>query len=225
MRVAAALTAAAAACDPSCCTCLNNGGGAGCATQCASCSSACVACVEGAGGGGCVKDGRCACGGGASWAYYSQCDPKWSSQELGTCSKTICEAGCAMSSVSMILKTLGVPTDPGALDHWLTTNGGYASGCEIVWGSVDRYGKTQFGGFGSITESNICAEISKGSGLVANVHSGRHWVLLTGCSGGGVFTVNDPGYNTKTYSLGEISNLAVYHRAGTGNTTVVPVMV
>lgn len=39
------------------------------------------------------------------WTEYKQCDSKWGSNKLGTCSQTICSAGCAMSSVAMILKT------------------------------------------------------------------------------------------------------------------------
>jgi hypothetical protein len=32
----------------------------------------------------------------------------------------------------MILRTRGVATNPGALDTWLTNNGGYEGGCDIV---------------------------------------------------------------------------------------------
>mmetsp|Transcript_1872 Transcript_1872/g.4184 ORF Transcript_1872/g.4184 Transcript_1872/m.4184 type:complete len:170 (-) Transcript_1872:87-596(-) len=158
----------------------------------------------------------------ASWEVYKQCDSRWGSQELGTCSSsTICSAGCAMTSVSMILKSKGVDVTPATLDHWLTTHGGYASGCLIVWASVDAYGATKFNGFGEISEANICAEIKKGSGLVANVRNGGHWVLLTGCKGGGVFTVNDPGFSQATYSVSDISNLAVYHMKASNSSVVV----
>lgn len=57
-----ALAGYAAACSGTdCCTCLNGGGGAGCASRCSSCNSACQSCVKGGGGAGCVKDGRCSC--------------------------------------------------------------------------------------------------------------------------------------------------------------------
>lgn len=42
-----------------------------------------------------------------SWTMYKQCDSRWGSNKLGTCSQTICSAGCAMSSVAMMLKTKG----------------------------------------------------------------------------------------------------------------------
>lgn len=80
------------------------------------------------------------------WVSYKQCDSAWANQQLGYCSLTICQAGCAMrfavsfrdyltcfSSVAMILSTKGAWYNPGQLDSWLTNNGGYANGCDIYW--------------------------------------------------------------------------------------------
>jgi hypothetical protein len=39
------------------------------------------------------------------WTEYKQCDSRWANNKLGTCSQTICSAGCAMSSVAMVLHT------------------------------------------------------------------------------------------------------------------------
>jgi len=146
-----------------------------------------------------------------SWTAYKQCDSSWSSQQLGTCSQTICSAGCAMSSVAMILKTKGANYNPSSLDKWLTSNGGYANGCEIYWGKVDAFGKTSYQGMETADESAICSGLSKGHGIVANVHNGGHWVLLTGCLGNGKYSVNDPGYSTTSYSHSDILREAVYH--------------
>jgi hypothetical protein len=41
--------------------------------------------------------------------------------------------------------------------------------------------------------------------------NGGHRVLLTGCLGGGVFQVNDPGFSRDTYGIWEILMEAVYH--------------
>jgi hypothetical protein len=145
------------------------------------------------------------------WVEYKQCDSQWSSQQLGTCDLTICSAGCAMSSVAMILATKGTGHNPSSLDSWLTQNGGYADGCNIYWGSVNAFGVTSFQGIETASETEICNGIAAGHGIVANVNGGGHWVLLTGCAGGGVFYVNDPGYNRDTYTMGEILQEAVYH--------------
>lgn len=146
-----------------------------------------------------------------SWVMYKQCDSRWANQQLGYCSQTICSAGCAMTSVAMMLKTKGANYDPSTLDHWLTVNGGYANGCDIYWGSVDAFGVTKFQGIETASESEICSGLSAMHGIIANVNGGGHWVLLTGCKGNGVFTVNDPGYSKTTYTMGEILREAVYH--------------
>jgi Pyruvate/2-oxoacid:ferredoxin oxidoreductase delta subunit len=148
----------------------------------------------------------------SGWVSYKQCDSRWAGQELGYCSgTTICSAGCAMTSVAMMLKTKGASVGPSSLDSYLTHNGGYANGCDIVWAAADHYGVTKFQAIETANESEICSGLSKGHGIIANVHNGGHWVLLTGCKGSGVFTVNDPGYSTTTYSMKDILREAVYH--------------
>ena len=145
------------------------------------------------------------------WKMYKQCDSAWANEKLGTCSQTICSAGCAMSSVAMILATKGASKNPSSLNSWLNGHGGYSGGCNINWASVDALGYTKFVGKQNPTYSEMCNGLSAGHGLVANVHNGGHWVLLTGCNGNNVFAVNDPGYSTTTYHRNDIVDLAVYH--------------
>ncbi len=145
------------------------------------------------------------------WTEYKQCDSRWANQQLGTCSLTICSAGCAMSSVAMILATKGAGQNPSSFDAWLTNNGGYANGCDIYWGKADAFGVTHYQGMENASENEICNGLKAGHGIVANVQGGGHWVLLTACLGGGNFAVNDPGYNRASYSFGEILREAVYH--------------
>ena len=146
------------------------------------------------------------------WVYYNQCDSRWAYQQLGWCEGCdICHYGCAMSSVAMILATKGVDVNPSTFDIFLSDNGGYIDGCNIIWAMADAYGVTSFQGIEYADESSICNGLSQGHGIVANVMNGGHFVLLTGCLGGGVFTVNDPGFAISTYSMDEILSLAVYH--------------
>jgi hypothetical protein len=70
-----------------------------------------------------------------------QCGESWSNDELGTAAGvTICDAGCAMSSVAMVLKTKGTDVNPGSLNSWLRNHGGYEGGDELVWASVNAFG-------------------------------------------------------------------------------------
>jgi len=116
-----------------------------------------------------------------------------------------------MSSVSMLLATKGVNINPSTFNTWLKANGGYEGGCDIYWGKADSFGKTAFQSIEHADEASICSGLSQGHGVIANVMNGKHWVLLTGCKGGGVFTVNDPGFNRDTYTMGDIVQEAVYH--------------
>lgn len=145
------------------------------------------------------------------WTMYKQCDSSWGGNQLGTCSDTICSAGCAMSSVAMMLTTKGTSKNPGQLNSWLKSNGGYSSGCLINWASVNAFHTVTYIGKQHPSESEICNGLAAKHGLIANVHNGGHWVLLTGCNGGGVYRVNDPGYSTTTYKHSDIVEIAVYH--------------
>ena len=81
-----------------------------------------------------------------SYPMYKQCDSQWGSTPLGTSSKTICQAGCLMSSAAMALSGTGHSYNPKTLNSWLINNGGYASGNLFVWASINKLGLT-FKGF------------------------------------------------------------------------------
>ena len=70
---------------------------------------------------------------------------------------------------------------------------------------------TSYQGMETADYNTICNGISNGHGIVANVHNGGHWVLLTGCLGNNMYSVNDPGYSTTQYSHSEVLREAVYH--------------
>jgi hypothetical protein len=81
-----------------------------------------------------------------NYPLYSQCDSRWGGHQLGTSSKTICQAGCLMSSASMALAGTGHSYNPDTLNNWLKANGGYVSGNLFVWASINKLGLT-FKGF------------------------------------------------------------------------------
>ena len=138
-----------------------------------------------------------------SFPMYKQCDSKWGSQPLGTGGgKTICQAGCLMSSAAMALAGTGHSYNPETLNRWLINNGGYASGNLYVWAAINKLGLT-FGGF--VGNSAIKSNLDNKKIVILNVHGGGHWVLATGYSGDSI-KVNDPGYSTTSYTLSEIVN-------------------
>lgn len=145
-----------------------------------------------------------------AFPLYKQCGASWSGAQLGSCAGTsVCKAGCAMSSVAMILKSRGYDTDPGRLNAWLKANGGY-SGCAIYWGSVDRLGKTKCQGFQTGSFATVCGWVRSGYGVVLNVNNGGHWVLATGCDGSNNVMVNDPGYSKVSYPFSQVGRMVLY---------------
>jgi hypothetical protein len=135
-----------------------------------------------------------------SYPMYKQCDSRWGSEQLGTSSNTICKAGCLMSSVAMALAGTGKNYNPSSLNGWLKGHGGYVSGDLFVWASVNPLGLVYAG---KVANGNIAGSLAAGHVVIMNVHNGAHWVLATGISGSTV-SVNDPGFNTGSYTLAEI---------------------
>ena len=145
-----------------------------------------------------------------SRTLYKQCDSAWKDTKIAD--KTICQVGCLMSSVSMALHSRGKSIDgkasnPGTLNAWLKTHGGY-SGNLFVWGSVSPLGLR----FSTHTTSHadirncLC---DSGCEVILNVNSGGHYVLATGYDGSG-YTVNDPGFSKTRYTTGEIYRASLF---------------
>lgn len=159
--------------------------------------------------------------------YFNQCDSRWKYNRLGTCSHTICSAGCAMSSVAMILKYYGAGVDPGRLNSWLTSRGGYASGCLIYWATAANYhsGTNYVTYIRSRDWNRLRAELNAGYPVIVNVKNGGHWVVVTHYSGG-TYYINDPGYSSRKTlaSYGNtFSRMVIYHgRRPSPNPTPTP---
>eukprot|EP01117_Protostelium_nocturnum_P015455 TRINITY_DN59_c0_g1_i1.p2 TRINITY_DN59_c0_g1~~TRINITY_DN59_c0_g1_i1.p2 ORF type:complete len:185 (+),score=40.40 TRINITY_DN59_c0_g1_i1:68-622(+) len=144
-----------------------------------------------------------------------QCNRAWAGQRIGTCSETICKIGCAMSSVANALPHTngGNAWTPGTLDHWLTTHGGYSSGCLIIWSTVRPLGLIFEGqGRHSLQDLiNIAGDCKKAA--IVNVRAGHHWVLITGYAGNGNFHVSDPANFASTYAYNGMGLVTLYHYA------------
>jgi hypothetical protein len=71
---------------------------------------------------------------------FSMRDPRWYAARLGTSNQTIGLAGCLITSIASMLCDIGYETTPAAFNDWLVANGGYASGNEFVWASIEKLG-------------------------------------------------------------------------------------
>mmetsp|Transcript_10849 Transcript_10849/g.10762 ORF Transcript_10849/g.10762 Transcript_10849/m.10762 type:complete len:147 (+) Transcript_10849:186-626(+) len=138
---------------------------------------------------------------------YKQCNSKWGSKKMG--SKTVCQVGCLMSSMSMALaglgkKISGQTVNPGNFNDWLRSHHGY-SGNLYVWGAAESTFKVKYqgqkqGGTHTIDSKHI---------TILNVRNGGHWVLATSKSGN-TYKVLDPGYQKSSYTTSEVVRAAKY---------------
>jgi len=71
---------------------------------------------------------------------FSMRDPRWYAARLGTSKETIGAAGCLITSIASMLCDIGYETNPAAFNDWLRQNGGYASGNEFIWASIEKLG-------------------------------------------------------------------------------------
>eukprot|EP01113_Clastostelium_recurvatum_P030920 TRINITY_DN380_c0_g1_i3.p1 TRINITY_DN380_c0_g1~~TRINITY_DN380_c0_g1_i3.p1 ORF type:complete len:193 (-),score=48.85 TRINITY_DN380_c0_g1_i3:92-628(-) len=147
------------------------------------------------------------------YTLFKQCDQRWGSHRLGTSGDTICSAGCAMSSLAMILNTYGEQAggaiDPGTLNAWLTAHGGYADGDELEWAAANSLGPVKFVSSAYMSVAQLQAAVDKKQPVIVNVRNGGHWVLVVGYDGS-TFNVNDPGFSVSTYAYSGMSGFRLY---------------
>jgi hypothetical protein len=120
---------------------------------------------------------------------FSQRDPRWAGEMLGTCRElTIGQAGCLVSCVASLLVDWEVPTDPGRLNRWLRSHGGYADGCQFAWRSVGGLG-AELRGLVACHRTpapmeRIAQELAAGNAVIAMVDAQpggelqQHWVRV-----------------------------------------------
>ena len=128
-----------------------------------------------------------------------QQDPAFAGAPLGSsATDTIGSAGCAITSVTMMLRYYGMNTDPGAFNTWLTANGGYAFDDQLIWDAVTTYsgGRVAFSGWIGPDLGVIENELDAGRPVVAEVRlsGNQHFVLLTGYSAEGGLVIDDPWF-------------------------------
>lgn len=70
---------------------------------------------------------------------YSQRDPRWKDEQLGTSSQTIGDSGCALVAACMFASQIDPSTKPDELNQWLTHNNGYAQSNLLRWHKVAEY--------------------------------------------------------------------------------------
>lgn len=71
--------------------------------------------------------------------HFAQADPRWSSQRLGPTPGSLGAEGCAVASAAMVLASYGADLDPGRLNSFLKTNGGFTDRGWLYWEKAAEY--------------------------------------------------------------------------------------
>jgi hypothetical protein len=163
------------------------------------------------------------------YPLFKQCDPRWGKDVI--VSTTVCAVGCLMSSTAMAIggKSIsvgGLAANPGTLNSWLKTNGGYTNGNDLIESVVPKVNPKHISWPGdamhptnNLPMSTIVQYLKQGRPVIANVDHGHHFVLVTGWEGSeaseqsvrgtdrfasvDTLYVNDPGFNRQTYSYSD----------------------
>ena len=150
---------------------------------------------------------------------FSQRDPRWSGETLGTGSVTIGRVGCLLTASAAMLATWGVDTDPHRLNQWLIANRGYADGNLMVFSALKSFGVHFVAYINCATVpapmTRLIEDVQGGAGVLACVdwQPGNtlqtHWVHVTGLD-------NEDGQITDPWQLPgrEFVNLATYLAPG-----------
>jgi YVTN family beta-propeller protein len=132
---------------------------------------------------------------------FKQCDSRWKNHILdGIPPTTICDAGCALTSVADVVSSWGASTDPDILNNWLKVNGGYTSyGC-IYWGKAASYAHLPapviyYNNYNHPDFTGLRTSLDSGQPVILGVASGGycpgHYVVATKTDGS-TWWINDP---------------------------------
>ncbi len=121
---------------------------------------------------------------------FSQRDPRWRGEILGTGQATIGRAGCLLTASAAMLATWGVDTDPHRLNQWLIAHQGYANGDLMTFSALNPFG-AHFAAYINCADTpapaaRLIEEVQGGAGVLVCMdwEPGEtlqpHWVYVTG---------------------------------------------
>lgn len=173
--------------------------------------------------GSCVSTG--------DYASWKQCGAPWSNVAMGNSGSTICNIGCLVTSVSILIAKSGTQVNltefnPGTFVNYLSSHGGFVSGGNFVWASPQGVAPA-FKHAGSVSVSGMSRSakleklkelVTKGYYVVAEVkgNTGQHWVAIDNVSGDTIYMM-DPGSNaTDMWAQYNWANTSMYHYYSVG---------
>jgi peptidoglycan hydrolase CwlO-like protein len=135
-----------------------------------------------------------------SW-YFSQRDPRWADSNIGLSRTKMGQYGCAVTSVSMVLRYHGVKIDPGILAKQRIFSYDLIS-WPNVWQGVDKDQKIG-SSHGNLDWKVVDQEIEKGNPVIVFVgakgRGGGHYVVIHHKDKKGKYVVHDPYWGANIF--------------------------
>ena len=136
---------------------------------------------------------------------FSQRDPLWKADKLGTSTSTLGSFGCLVTCAASMLRYFGNDTDPGRLNKLLTDKGLYYNGNLFVFDSLDALFSVKIDWNNFIDCADKPAPLDKVDALlnqkrpvivkvdfdVDDEDVDQHWVMIVGKEGGS-YIILDP---------------------------------
>ncbi len=144
-----------------------------------------------------------------SYKTWIQSDSSWGNKTLGSCSDTMSEIGCAVTSIAILaVHSQSVSENvfnPGVLCDYLSNNGGFDNYGNLYWGAitglVPDFTFKKRANLSSDTETGITQELSEyinqGYYVVLSVNYDGHWIAIDTVKDGEIYMI-DPAQNKET---------------------------
>ncbi|MEI8234977.1 MAG: C39 family peptidase [Verrucomicrobiota bacterium] len=128
---------------------------------------------------------------------FAQGDQRWAGDRLGASPGTLHAEGCAVSSAAMVLASYGIAADPGRLNRFLTTHGGYVGSGILIWEKAAEFapGRCEKAYEDDPSFARIDANLLRGNPVIVRIRfpSGiTHFVVIAGKKGW-EYLIRDPG--------------------------------
>jgi len=114
---------------------------------------------------------------------YSQKDPQWASDRLGTTSDTMGRDGCLVTAAAMALTNLGFQTNPKDLNKRLTATKSYTNRGWLIWDGISRVtdGRAKATYYDKVDAATIDTCMMRGDYPMVQFYlpNGRsHWAMI-----------------------------------------------
>jgi hypothetical protein len=144
--------------------------------------------------------------------HFAQADTRWSKDKLGPTPGSLGAEGCAVASAAMVLAAYGADLDPGRLNAFLKTNGGYTDRGWLYWEKAAEYPPVVARHVYEDDASHFLIDwnVMQGNPVIVRLRYPdgiTHFVVIVGKSGH-EYLIRDPGrrFSDGIYPLSEFGS-------------------